>query len=173
MNFNSKGRTFSQLGRNFGFGWNKFLPFRSFTTFALLQITGTCKMRRKTRKSLSYKNIFKFWSVIGSNWAVHFWKCQSNYAGRYIFSTVFHEDFKNVDFIEIRPHPPLVVQAWPDFTCSILLIKKSSWVEKLSFIESASKVHDVVDTPNIPIKLNECKSQLSLKYVLKRRSLNY
>ena len=33
------GRTFGQLGRNFGFGRNWFWPFRSFTTWKLIELS--------------------------------------------------------------------------------------------------------------------------------------
>ena len=67
-----------------------------------------------------------------------FEKFLSDYAGQYIFDTVFHEDFINVDFIKIGPCP-----STPKLACSILLsrqagpilgieggclIKKSKWV---------------------------------------------
>ena len=90
----------------------------------------------------------------------------SEQAGRYIFCTVFHEDLKNVNFFKIGSCPSTPKLGLP---CLLNFADQAGWaklgrrgglsdqktemgfiirVEKLSFWESAGKIHDVAGTPN-------------------------
>ena len=89
-----------------------------------------------------------------------------DFAGRYMYWAVFYEDFKNIDIIKIGPRP---LTPRHGLACLLNFAEQAGWaklgrqgglsdqktemgfiirVEKLSFRESASKIHDVVGTPS-------------------------
>ena len=105
--------------------------------------------------------------IIHLHWVPTFKKISSDLAGWWIFWTIFHEDFKNVNFINIG-HTPSTLNFCPrsprtgsasGYVGRSLASTGFVWsknhegtfvrIEKLSFWESPVKIRDVAGTPNL------------------------